>query len=63
VKALELCAGGGGASLGLEAAGFDPVMLVEFERNACTTLRANRPEWRVMQEDIRRVDFGQLSAK
>ena len=45
---------------GWKLAGFVPEMLVEFEPNACTTLRQNRPKWRVMQEDIRRVYFGQF---
>lgn len=50
---LELCAGGGGQALGLEAAGFHHVGLVEYEPQFCTTLRLNRPHWNVMQQDIR----------
>lgn len=58
---IELCAGGGGASLGLEQAGFDPVMLIERESNACATLRLNRPLWPVIEGDIRATDFDQYA--
>ena len=50
---LELCAGGGGQAIGLERAGFHHGALVEIDSHACATLRANRPNWRVIQEDLR----------
>jgi DNA (cytosine-5)-methyltransferase 1 len=49
---LELCAGGGGQALGLEAAGFDHVATLDIDPNACTTLRRNRPQWNVIEADI-----------
>lgn len=52
----EFCSGGGGQALGLEAAGFDCVVAVEIDSNCCTTLRLNRPQWDVRQEDMRLVD-------
>ncbi len=52
---LELCAGGGGQALGLEMAGFNHAGAVEFEPQACTTLRKNRPHWNVIQQDIRNL--------
>lgn len=57
LKALELCAGAGGLSLGLERAGFEHVAVFEFDKHAAATLRLNRPGWPVIQQDIRKVDF------
>jgi DNA (cytosine-5)-methyltransferase 1 len=52
----EFCVGGGGQALGLEAAGFDCVVAIEIDGNCCTTLRMNRPQWDVRQDDMRLVD-------
>lgn len=53
---FEICAGAGGQAIGLEAAGFDCVAAVELDRHACETLRLNRPEWNVIEDDVRKVD-------
>ncbi len=50
---IEICAGAGGQALGLEEAGFQHVALVEIEPMACHTLRFNRPEWNVIQNDVK----------
>jgi DNA (cytosine-5)-methyltransferase 1 len=55
---LELCAGAGGAALGLELAGFHPSALIELDPHACATLRKNRPYWNVIEADIRRFESG-----
>jgi DNA (cytosine-5)-methyltransferase 1 len=52
---LELCAGGGGQAIGLERAGFTPVLLAEIDADCCDTLRRNRPDWPVMHDDIARL--------
>jgi len=49
---LEICAGAGGQSLGLEQAGFRHVACVEIDHDACETLRMNRPGWDVIEEDV-----------
>lgn len=56
-KLMELFAGAGGLALGMEKAGFDSVLLNEFDKHACNTLRINRPEWNVVEGDIANVDF------
>jgi DNA (cytosine-5)-methyltransferase 1 len=52
LKVVEICAGAGGQALGLEHAGFDHELAVELDDNACQTLRANRPAWKVAQGDV-----------
>ena len=52
LSSLELCAGAGGQALGLEQAGFGHQGLVEINSHSCSTLRLNRPEWRVFEKDL-----------
>lgn len=53
---LELCAGAGGQALGLERAGFEHAAVVEIDPHACNTLRLNRPQWTVHEEDLNHFD-------
>lgn len=57
ITAIELFAGAGGLALGLEQAGIHTLEYVEFDKACCETLRANRPEWNVVCDDIHNVDF------
>ena len=50
---IEICAGAGGQALGLEQAGFEALALVEYDADACSTLRKNRPKWNVIEGDVR----------
>ena len=56
VTCLEICAGAGGQSLGLETAGLVHVAAVEVDPDACATLRLNRPQWKVEEKDVREFD-------
>ena len=44
---LSLFTGAGGLDLGLEAAGFEPVLCVEVDEDSRATLEQNRPSWRL----------------
>lgn len=50
--ALEIFAGSGGQALGLVLAGLEHAAVVEIEGAACSTLRANRPSWNVVETDL-----------
>ncbi|WP_037803293.1 DNA cytosine methyltransferase [Streptomyces sp. NRRL F-5135] len=55
LRFVDVCAGGGGLALGLEHAGFEPVLLLDKNPVACDTLRRNRPTWQVLETDL--LDF------
>ncbi|QEV18276.1 DNA cytosine methyltransferase [Streptomyces alboniger] len=52
LKFVDICSGGGGMALGLEQAGFHPVLLLDDKQVTCETLRMNRPTWNVLQTDL-----------
>lgn len=60
---LELFAGAGGLALGLEKAGFRSCLLNEFNKDACATLRKNRPDWNVVEGDVSTIDFTEYHNK
>ena len=60
---IELFAGGGGLALGMEKAGFKHVLLNEFDKSACATLRKNRPSWNVVEGDIHDISFKEYEGK
>lgn len=55
LTSLEICAGAGGAALGVELAGFTSVGAVDNDASACATLRANRPAWNIIEDDLQSV--------
>ena len=54
---LELFAGAGGLAVGLEKSGLKCVALNEIDKWACQTLRNNRPQWNILEGDIKTFDF------
>ena len=53
LNCIEICAGAGGQALGLSLAGFHHTALVEYESDYCAVLKANRPQWNIICEDVR----------
>jgi len=56
-KVLELFAGAGGLAIGLEKSGIKCAALNEIDKWACQTLRENRPNWNVLEGDIKSFTF------
>lgn len=52
---IELFAGAGGLALGVDKAGFNTLALIEWDKDACDTLSKNRPDWRVICDDIANI--------
>lgn len=60
---LELFAGAGGLALGLEKSGLRCVALNEVDKWACQTLRKNRPNWNIIEDDIKNISFEKYKNK
>lgn len=60
---LELFAGAGGLAAGMEKAGLKCVALNEIDKWACQTLRKNRPNWKVLEGDVKCFDFSEYKNK
>lgn len=60
---LELFAGAGGLAIGMEKAGLKCVALNEIDKWACQTLRKNRPNWTVLEGDIKELNFTKYKNK
>ncbi|WP_354639995.1 DNA cytosine methyltransferase [Kitasatospora camelliae] len=52
LTSLEICAGSGAQALGLEWAGFEPILLLDRNPKACATISLNRPHWDVRCSEI-----------
>lgn len=60
---VELFAGAGGLAIGLEKSGIECIALNEIDKWACQTLRNNRPNWNVLEGDIKNFDFSTYKNK
>ena len=60
---IELFAGAGGLAIGLEKAGLKCVVLNEIDKWACQTLRENRPNWKVLEGDVKLFNFSDYKNK
>lgn len=67
MKSLELFTGAGGLAQGIAAAGFRHAGLVEWNADACDSLRENvgripvMASWPIYQADVRAFDFGTVA--
>ncbi len=61
VKSLEIFSGAGGLAKGLELSGFEHSAFVEFNSDACASLRRNFDPEKVFEGDIQDFDFHRLS--
>lgn len=66
MKSVELFVGAGGLALGTSYAGFDHQAVIEWDHNACDTLRRNKADgvkhvrdWNIVEGDVRDYDFTQ----
>jgi DNA (cytosine-5)-methyltransferase 1 len=62
INVLELFAGAGGLALGISKAGLNTVGLIEVDNDCCKTLKNNRPNWNVINKDIKEVDFNKFDS-
>lgn len=55
LKIISLFSGAGGLDIGFERAGFKTAVAVEIDPSCCDTLRANRPNWAIINKSITEV--------
>lgn len=67
MKSVELFAGAGGLALGISKAGFFHEAVVEWDRDACNTIRKNQEreialvsDWPLFEADVRAFDYSMI---
>ncbi len=68
MKSVELFAGAGGLAMGAGLAGFEPEVVVEWDKGACDTIRLNQArgfpltaDWPLHEGDVRSFDWSSVS--
>ncbi len=59
---IELFAGAGGLAIGMEKSGFQSLLLNDFDKDSCDTLRRNR-NWHVEHDDVKNLSFKKFRGK
>jgi len=66
MNSIELFAGAGGLAIGSSKAGFRHEVVMDWDHNACETIRGNQKrklrcvrDWKVVEGDVRKYDFRQ----
>ena len=44
-------------ALGWEKAGLKTILLNDFDKYCCATLKKNRPNWNIVEGDVERINF------
>jgi DNA (cytosine-5)-methyltransferase 1 len=67
MRSVELFVGAGGLALGLSKAGFEHLLVADFDRDACATIRENQrrgvahvARWPLREIDVRRLDYSDI---
>lgn len=70
MRSIELFAGAGGLALGTSLAGFEHDAVLEWDANACRTLRRNKSlgvahvrDWEIIEGDVCDHDFRQHAGR
>jgi len=70
MTSVELFAGAGGLALGISQAGFKNKAVLEWDSDACETIRANQrlsvrhvKDWRLTETDVRGFDFNSVGGE
>lgn len=58
---IELFAGAGGTALGFEHAGIQHILLNEIDRDCALTLKKNRPNWNIIHQDVKKLDYSGIT--
>jgi len=58
---VELFAGAGGLALGLDKAGFEAILISDNDKNCIKTLKINRPDWNVLDIDVKDLAKNKVS--
>ena len=62
MKSLEIFSGAGGLAEGLRISGFEHAGLLEYNKDACNTLRLNFPNSKVFERDIKDFNFKDIGS-
>ncbi len=67
MRSVELFVGAGGLALGLSRAGFEHLLVADFDRHACATIRENQrrgvahvARWPLREIDVRGLDYSDI---
>jgi DNA (cytosine-5)-methyltransferase 1 len=63
MRFIEVCAGAGGMSKGLMKAGWQPIMLLDNDKDCCETLRLNHPNVKILHKSMTDVKLDEYKDK